>query len=76
MSGLVVVALVLLAGYWLGRNVERQAWVTRRTTTSRATPRCPHCRARSGYQYIRVDRVEICAICRRCLRQVDRVQLR
>ena len=70
MIRLVLVVLVLLTLCWVGRRAERYPRPVRRRRRRRATPPCPYCQARVGLQQIRVDRAEIYAICRACLRTV------
>ena len=53
MIRLVLVGLLLMAVYWLGRLVECNEWADGRIARRRGSPPCPYyCQARMGFQRI------------------------
>ncbi len=72
MIRLVLVVLLFVAVYWLGRRAGHREATRRRTARRRGAPLCPYCQARLGFQRIQVGDDDTYAICRACLREVHR----
>ena len=72
MIRLVLVGLLFMAVYWLGRRVGRHERASRRIARRRGAPPCPSCQARLGFQRIQVGDDDTYVLCRACLREVDR----